>query len=194
MPLTASNSAEIATLMARFRAGDHAAAGRLVEFFYPELRRLAGAHMVKERPGHTWQPTALVNELYMELVKINAIRARDPEGDKERAAFFSLAAFLMRRLLIHNARPMARRAQKVELLDFADEQGGGIQALAEIEDALNRLAAIEPRLRAVVEGKVFEGRTIDQIAQRLGCGTATVERDWSFAKRWLSREFGAQEG
>lgn len=178
--------------MARFRQGDHLAAGQLVEIFYPELRRLAGAHMIRERPGHTWQPTALVNELYFELVRVKALRASDSDAPAERAAFFGLAAHLMRRLLIHHARPLAKRAQKVELPDFSDKGAGGIEALAEVENALQRLADINPGLRAVVEGKVFEGLTTAQIAERLDCGTATVERHWSFAKRWLASEFGKE--
>jgi RNA polymerase sigma-70 factor (ECF subfamily) len=188
--LSVSNSVTVSRLMARFREGDSGAAGQLVELFYPELRRLAAAYMIKERPGHTWQATALVNELYLELVKIRALRANGTDGSAERAAFFGLAAHLMRRLLIHHARPLSRQAMKVDLPHFAELQGSGLEALAEIENALSRLASINPKLRAVVEAKVFEGLTIQQTADSMDCGTATVERHWGFARRWLAQEFG----
>jgi RNA polymerase sigma factor (TIGR02999 family) len=187
--LSVSNSVTVSRLMARFREGDSAAAGQLVELFYPELRRLAGAHIIKERPDHTWQATALVNELYLELVKIRAL-PNDSDGPAERAAFFGLAAHLMRRLLILHARPLSKQAIRVEFPDFIDLQSSGLETLAEIEHALTRLASINPKLRAVVEAKVFEGLTIQQTADAMDCGTATVERHWGFARRWLSREFG----
>src|SRR5258708_40117622 len=109
------NPETVAGLMARFRHGDHAAAGQLVDLFYPELRRIAAARMRTERSDHTWQPTVLVNELYLELVKIKALRESDSGAESERSAFLRLAAFLMKRLLIHHSRPLSRRAQKDEL-------------------------------------------------------------------------------
>src|SRR5258707_15670606 len=105
----------VARLMADFRQGNPAAANELVELFYPELRRLAAVKMKGERTEHTWQPTALVNELYLELVKIKALKP--PAHDEERAAFFGLAGHLMKRLLIHHARPLYRRIEKVEIGD-----------------------------------------------------------------------------
>src|SRR5215831_16952490 len=101
----------VARLMASFRNGDHDAAGRLVELFYPELRRIAAARMRAEPPGHTLQPTALVHQLYLELVKIKALRAASSGGADEKAAFLGLAAFLMKRLLIHHARPLSKRGE-----------------------------------------------------------------------------------
>jgi hypothetical protein len=106
--------------MASFRSGDHEAAGRLVEIFYPELRRIAAARMRAERSDHTLQPTAVVHQLYLELVKVKALRAAGSDGEDERAAFLSLAAFLMKRLLIHHARPLSRRAEKTEVPDLQD--------------------------------------------------------------------------
>ena len=84
--------------MASFRNGDHEAAGRLVEILYPELRRIAAARMRAERPGHTLQPTALVHQVYLELVKVKALRPASSEGADEKAAFLGLAAYLMKRL------------------------------------------------------------------------------------------------
>ena len=104
-------SIEIRSLMARFRSGDRDAAGALVDHFYPELRRIAAARMRTESLEHTWTPTVLVNELYLELVKINALRASN-EDSSERDAFLNLAGHIMRRLLIHHSRPLYRKAIK----------------------------------------------------------------------------------
>src|SRR3569832_1543293 len=97
-------------LMKRFRTGDKQAAGELVSLFYPELRRLAAARMKGEQASHTLQPTGLVNELYLELLKVKALRASDSDGEAERRAFLSLAAHMMRRLLIQHSRPLSKRS------------------------------------------------------------------------------------
>jgi RNA polymerase sigma factor (TIGR02999 family) len=176
--------------MARFRKGDHEAAGRLVELFYPELRRIAAARMRAERPDHTLQPTAVVHQLYLELVKIKALRPAGSDGARdEKAAFLGLAAYLMKQLLIHHARPLAKRVAKTELPDMTGSQSASEHSLIEIDDALNRLAAINPALRRVVELRVFEGLTREEIARKMGCGTATVARHWNFARNWLEEAF-----
>ena len=110
----------VRNLMSRFRLGDRQAAGELVSLFYPELRRLAAARMKGEQPNHTWQPTGLVNELYLELLKVKALRASDSDGEAERRAFLSLAAHIMRRLLIEHSRPLSKRSKKSELSDLPD--------------------------------------------------------------------------
>jgi RNA polymerase sigma factor (TIGR02999 family) len=186
-------SLEIRSLMSRFRAGDRAAADALIDHFYPELRRIAAARMRTERLEHTWTPTVLVNELYLELVKIKALRASN-EDVGERDAFLSLAGHIMRRLLIHHSRPMYRRARKVEVdeLELAERGAvhGGPETLAQVEDLLDRLQKMDPRLRTVVELRVFEGKTADETAELMGCSPRTVHKCWSFAKRWLASEFG----
>ena len=144
---TALQPDTVARLMAGFRNGDHEAAGQLVEIFYPELRRIAAARMRAERPDHTLQPTALVHQLYIELVKVKALRPTGSEGADEKAAFLGLAAFLMKRLLIHHARPLSRRAEKAELPDLPGPHASPEHSLLEIDDVLNRLAAINPALR-----------------------------------------------
>lgn len=178
----------VADLMASFRHGDRDAAGRLVEIFYPELRRIAAARMRAERLNHTLQPTALVHQLYLELVKVKALRSSSGGAD-EKTAFLGLAAYLMKRLLIHHARPLSKRAGKSSLPDFPTPASGTEQALLEIDDTLNRLAAINPALRRVVELRVFEGMTREEIATEMGCGTATVARHWTFARNWLEDAF-----
>jgi RNA polymerase sigma factor (TIGR02999 family) len=180
-------AADVSRLMRSFRQGDQQAANQLVDLLYPELRRIAAGQMRRERADHTWQPTALVNELYLELTKIRALRTgQDEPGEKE--AFLRLAAYLMKRLLIHHARPLYRRVEKAPVEGIPEAGRGGGEELAEIEAALSRLAAVNPRLRTVVELKVFEGLTGEEIAQRLGCGPATVARDWNFARHWLQEE------
>jgi RNA polymerase sigma factor (TIGR02999 family) len=171
--------------MASFRNGDHEAAGRLVELFYPELRRIAAARMRSERPDHTLQPTAVVHQLYLELVKVKALRPSGSDDANEKAAFLGLAAYLMKQLLIHHGRPLSKRAEKAELPDLPGPQSSAEQSLVEIEDVLNRLAAINPALRRVVELRVFEGLTREEIAREMVCGTATVARHWNFARNWL---------
>ena len=176
--------------MKRFRMGDKEAAGELVSLFYPELRRLAVARMKREKSNHTWQPTGLVNELYLELLKVKALRASDSDGEAERRAFLGLAAHMMRRLLIRHSRPLSKRFEKSELEDLPDVRISGSEALAQIEQALDRLAFINPNLRTVVELRVFEGLTGKECAARMGVGTATISRYWEFARQWLEDEFG----
>ena len=188
-------SIEIRSLMARFRAGDRDAAGALVDHFYPELRRIAAARMRTEKVEHTWTPTVLVNELYLELVKIKALRAAN-EDSSERHAFLSLAGHLMRRLLIHHSRPAYRKAQKVDAseLDSAaiGDLKGGTEALLQVEDLLERLSKIDPRFRTVVELRVFEGKTADETAETMGCSVRSVHSYWRFATHWLSKQLGGE--
>ncbi len=182
----------IASLMDGLRSGNRQAAAELVELFYPELRRLAAARMRAERPDHTWSPTALVNELYLELLKIKALREAGPESVADRDQFLALSAHVMKRLLLNHARRPSRKASEEGLPDLQDPKSGAEQELHEVENALDRLGGISSRLRAVVELRVFEGLTRDEIAARLNCGTATVARDWTFARRWLEIEFARQ--
>lgn len=187
-------STQINSLMKRFRGGDRRAAGELVDCLYPDLRRLAASRMYRERQEHTWTPTVLVNELYLELVKIRALRPADVD-QSEREAFLRLSGFLMRRLLIHHARPLSKKASKVPLseagLDLELDEDG-MESLAQVESMLDRLAAIDPKLRVVVEMRVFEGRTGDEVASAIGCSPRTVTTHWNFAKRWLQREFDGE--
>jgi len=182
-------SLQIRSLMSRLRSGDRTAADELVGHFYPELRRIAAARMQAERQEHTWTPTVLVNELYLELVKIKALRAAD-EDSSERDEFLRLSGHIMRRLLIHHARPLYRQARKVEVDDFELTGTGGADSLAEVEQLLNRLQALDARLRRVVEFRVFEGKTADETAAAMGCSPRAVHNYWSFARRWLASELG----
>jgi RNA polymerase sigma factor (TIGR02999 family) len=184
------DSRPLSKLLAQFRNGDSKAVDQLVELLYPDLKRIASSKMVRESTDHTWQPTALVNELYLELVKIKALR--DTSNKDEKDSFMHFAAFLMNRLLAHHARPLEKKAVKVQVDDAFPLQSSGTEALAHIETLLARLAAVDTKFRTVVELRVFEDCTGDEIAARLGCSRKTVERYWTFASRWLRQELASQ--
>jgi RNA polymerase sigma factor (TIGR02999 family) len=186
-------SNRIARLMADFRKGDCAAASELIELLYPELRRLAAAKMRSERAEHTWQPTVLVNELYLALVRTKAL-AGGGSQDEEKAAFLRFAGHIMKHLLIDHARPLYRRAAKLELKETPGSGASETESLQFVEETLSRLAAVDPKLRTVIELRVFEGLTGDEIARRLGCSPRTAASYWDFAKNWLSKELGKSEG
>lgn len=179
----------VALLTADFRRIDTRKADDLVEQFHMELRRLAAARMKGERADHTWQTTALVNELYLELVKVRGLVSLDLLNEQDKAAFLGFAGHIMRRLLIHHARPLYRRAPKAPLDGSPEPIIEGTEALHEVEDALSRLAAIDPKFRTVVEMRVFEGLTGDEIAGKLNCSRRTVASYWNFARRWLEKEW-----
>ncbi|HXB73499.1 MAG TPA: ECF-type sigma factor [Candidatus Acidoferrales bacterium] len=176
----------IAELMQGLRRGSKEAAGQLVAAFYPELRRMAARRMRSERTPHTWQPTVLVNELYLELVKIRELGSDESRSD--RAAFLGLAAHIMRRLLIHHARPLARQADRIPLPEELHLETGGPAEMAEIEALLTRLEGIDPQLRTIVEMRVFDGFSIPDIASQLNVAARTVDRRWSFARKWLEHQ------
>ena len=158
---------------------------------HDELRRIARHHMRGERCEHTLQASALVNEAYMRLLDIKRIQWQN------RAHFFAMAARVMRRILVESAR--ARQfhkrgggAQKVSLdeaLVVSNEPG---QDLVELDDALNALAAVDPRKGQVVEMRFFGGLSVEETAEALQVSTGTVMRDWRLAKVWLLRELGTR--
>jgi RNA polymerase sigma factor (TIGR02999 family) len=181
-----SKEGNIEQLMAELRRGNREAAGALTELLWPELRRLAAAQMKGERTDHTWQPTALVNELYLELIHAKELGSGVHRNDKN--AFLALAAHMMTRLLIHHARPLHRRVWRVPIEDEDRAPELAIRRLNDIEDLLSGLAEIDPQLRTVVEMKVFEGRSLEEIASQSGCSLRTIERRWTLAKHWLEKE------
>ena len=178
---------QIARLMGSLRLGSKEAAGQLVAIFYPELRRMARARMRNERTPHTWQPTVLVNELYLELLRIKALDAAG-ERKADREDFLGLAAHIMRRMLVHHARPLYRRAEAIDFSEELDLKALRAADLADIEELLVRLSNIDPQLRTIVEMHVLEGCTIAEIASELNCASRTVDRRWAFARKWLEHQ------
>ncbi len=180
--------------MANFRQGDRAAADNLVELCFPELRRLAAARMKSERTEHTWQPTVLVNVLYLELVKVRSLAGGSGEDELEKAAFLGFAGHLMKRLLIHHARPLYRQVEKVELEARSESSGLGTQCLGDVEEALSRLAAIDPRFRIVVECESSKASPGMKSPYNLGAHLVQLTTYWNFAKRWLQDQWAGASG
>lgn len=174
-------------LLIAFREGNSGAGTALMELMYPELRQLAVSLLRREQSGHSWQPTVLVNEFYLQLINIQALKPSEANRSNERAAFFGLAGQVMRRLLMQHARPLSKKVQKVPIFEELCAQSDS--SILEIENLLTKLAEIKPELRSVVEMKVFEGLTASEIAGRLGCATVTANRYWQFARHWLQKQW-----
>ena len=179
---------EVTRLLRALRAGDASAPDRLFPLVYRELRAAADRALRRERPDHTLQPTELVHDAYQRLA---GAAAPDWQG---RAHFLGVAARAMRQILVDHARH--RNAEK---------RGGGLapatlddrvaadltlapEELIALDDALHRLDAVDPRMRAVVEARFFAGMTEEETAHSLGVTVRTVQRDWARARAWLHRE------
>ncbi len=185
--MTASSSHTVTQLLRAWRQGDAAALDQLVPVVYQKLRRLARHHMAGQRPGHTLQATALVNEAYMRLIDCEQVNWKD------RAHFFAISARMMRRVLVEfaRARQYQKRgagARKTSLDEgvIASPQRG--QDLVALDDALQALAAEYPRQAQVVELRFFGGLSVEETAEVLHVSAITVMRDWQLAKVWLARE------
>ena len=178
-------SASVSSLMARFRTGDREAADQLFSLLYPELRRLAAIKMNHEASQHSWQPSLLVNELYLQLVNSKLLPAPEGGGRSDRDHFLNFAAHVMRHLLIDHSRRLSHRITKIDISKFDAAENDLQVSLQDVDDLLLRLGAIDPRLRSVVEMKVFEGLTVGEISVRLTIAPRTVARSWAFCKQWL---------
>jgi RNA polymerase sigma-70 factor, ECF subfamily len=185
---------EVSGLLQAWSAGDQAALDQLAPMVYDELRRLARYYLKKERPDHSLQATALVNEAYLRLVDYKRMRWEN------RAHFFAVSAQLMRRILVDHAR---RRNQKrgagvvhVELEETVVIGPGRSQNLVALDEALQALAQIDPRKARVVELRFFGGLSVEETAEVIKVSAVTVMRDWSTARAWLHRELnrGTSDG
>ncbi len=185
---------QLGDLIERSQAGDEGAAEELMPVVYDELRRIAGAYMKRERPGQTIQPTALVYEAYLRLLK-------DKKQDwRGRTHFLAIAARSMRQILVERAR--AKQTEKrgggrdritLDESTFTEATSGtpggeGAYDLLAVDEALTRLAGLDDQQARVVELRFFGGLTIEETAATLDISTATVKRDWTMAKAWLRRE------
>jgi RNA polymerase sigma factor (TIGR02999 family) len=178
---------QVTKLLQGWRAGEPSASDALLPLVYDELRRLAHYQLRNERPQHTLQSTALVNEAYLRLVGQNL-----PKWES-RTHFFAIAAQLMRQILVDYARRhrASKRGSGVCALALDDAvalpQRNNIDVVA-LDDALTALAEIDPRQSRVVELRFFAGLSLDETADVMGIATATVQRDWTAARAWLHRE------
>ena len=177
---------EVSGLLRAWGDGDRAALDRLTPIVYDELRRLASYYMRGERPGHSLQATALVNEAYMRLVDYKGMQWQN------RAHFFAVSAQLMRRILVEHARRHNLKrgggVQHVSLDETAIVGGDRATDLVALDDALGALAQFDARKVQVVEMRFFGGLSVEETAEVLKVSSVTVMRDWSTAKAWLYRE------
>lgn len=179
---------DVTELLARISAGDRSAEEALLPQVYVELHRLARAQLRSERPGHTLQATALVHEAYL------SICGKKDMSWQDRAHFFRVAAKVMRRILTDYARQRnaQRRSGKHrsvpldEALLASDDQ---FSLAIQIDDLLNKLASLAPRLEQVVEMRFFGGLTEAEIARILGTSERTIKRDWNRARAWLHQQW-----
>ncbi|MCA1636312.1 MAG: sigma-70 family RNA polymerase sigma factor [Acidobacteria bacterium] len=180
-------SHQVTKLLKDWGAGDESVPDELMPLVYDELRRLAHQYMRREKPGHTLQTSALVNEAYVRLVDQSKIQW------ESRTHFFGIAARLMRQILVDQARHRnfakrgggAIRVSLNEATNVAQEQSASVMAL---DDALNRLEKIDPRKSRIVELRFFGGMSIEETAEALKVSPGTVMRDWTFARAWLQKE------
>src|SRR5687767_12398686 len=180
--------ADVTQLLQQWSNGQEQALDRLVPKIHDELRMLAASYLRRERPDHTLQPTALVNEAFLKLVDQRTVKWQN------RAHFFGIAAQAMRRILVDHARAHAASKRgggmrKVPL-DDANVIGRVDVDLLALDDALTRLAAMDPQQSRIVELRFFGGLTTEETAEVMHISLATIGREWRMAKAWLSAELG----
>lgn len=182
----------VTRLLQLWSAGDEAALESLLPLVYQELRRLAAASWRRERAGHTLQPTAIVHEAFLRLVEQHDV------AWQSRTQFMAIAARMMRRVLTDHARRKGAAKRGAELVQVElDDAVGRIEArhldLVALDQALERLEALDPRQATVVGLRFFGGLTIAETAAALELSPATVKREWETAKAWLARELQRPE-
>lgn len=179
---------EVTLLLQRLGKGDRQVLGELAPLLVAELRRIAANHL-RDQPGHTWQPTDLVNELWLRLLEREELRFAN------RAHFIGVSAHLMRVMVIDHARQRRARKRKPttaqplsgtlsSLLDLNESKAAELVAL---DEALERLAAMRPRQAEIVELRYFGGLTVEETSHALGLSEKTVKREWAAARAWLHK-------
>jgi RNA polymerase sigma factor (TIGR02999 family) len=190
--LTDRSPHEVTQLLQAWSDGDHAALEKLVPLVYGELHRLAKRYMARERPGHLLQTTELVNEVYFKLIDSNHMNWRN------RAHFFAVSAELMRRILVDYARSRRSLKRGAELLSVSLDEAPVVSReprtdLVALDDALNALAAVDPRKSQVVQLRFFGGLSVEETAEVLKVSADTVMSDWKLAKLWLLHELRGEK-
>jgi len=192
MPSDPSRAPAITVLLHAARDGDADARERLFDAMYAELHAIARRHMRGERAGHTLEPAGLVNEASLRLLDRKSLTFED------RTHFLRAASLVMRRVLVDHARARkaAKRGAGLQVTLFDDIEGPGASPLdaLELDRALTRLEAAEPRWAQVVQLRFLVGLEVTEVAEVLGTSTATVKRDWRFARAWLAKELGGAAG
>lgn len=188
---------EVTQLLNEMAKGDSGAAEKLLPLVYAELHRLAASYMRRERPDHTLQATALINEAYLRLSRENA-------EWNSREHFIGMAANVMRHVLVdyaraHNAQQRDGGMKRVEMKDDLAISTEKLEEVLSLNEALKTLESLHPRQGKVVELRYFGGLSVEQIASLLGVSPRSVKRDWSLARIWLFRELqqgsvGSREG
>lgn len=180
---------EVTQLLQQLSAGDREAADQLMPIVYEEFRALASSYMAREGRDHTFQPTALVNEVYLKLID------QKKTTWKSKSHFFAIGAQAMRRILVDHARAARREkrggaAQRVELHDDIALSPGREEDILAVHEALEKLTRLDPRQAKIVELRFFGGLTVDEVAEVLEVSKRTVESDWTMVRAWLRRELG----
>lgn len=188
-----TSSHRVTQLLKAWSSGDDQALSRLMPLVYDQLRHQARRYMAGERPGHTLQTTALVNEVYLRLIDMNSVNWHD------RAHFFAVSAQLMRRILVDFARSRGCQKRGGDIVALSLDQALTVcnlpdPALVALDDAMVALAAVDERKSKTVELRFFGGLSTEETAQVLKVSEKTVVRDWRIAKAWLLREMGASNG
>jgi len=182
------SSENVTQLLVKWGEGDKAALEQLMPLVYSELRRLARNYLRRERPDHTLQPTALVNEAYLKLIDQKNARWQN------RAQFYGVAAQMMRRILVDHARQnkAAKRGgserQRLSITSAGEPGEKPDLDLLALHEALKELKSFDPQQERIVELKFFGGLSIEETAEVMGVGHATIERDWKMARAWLRRK------
>ncbi len=185
-----AKSEEITELLLAWNRGDDRARDELMPLIYDELRRVARNLLRRERPGHTLQPTALVNEAFLRMVDQSRVNWQN------RAHFFGAAARLMRQVLVNHAeaRQAAKRGGQAERVSINEIDLTAVEHevdLVALDETLKRLEQIDPPQSRIVELRYFSGLTIEEIAEVMNISPATVKREWSTARAWLRRELSS---
>src|SRR6476620_6957739 len=192
MAVASSAQQQVTQLLVDWSSGDTGALDKLIPLVQPELHRLAHYYMRREGEGHTLQTTALVNEAYLQFVDKTHPRWQN------RPHFFAVAAQLMRRIMVDHARQRhalkrGGAALKVTLDEAALVTETRSEELLALDEALDRLAAQDPRKSQIVELRYFGGLTVEETAEFLKLSQRTVEREWNMAKAWLYRALSGEE-